>query len=54
MGINADLTARARAVSPSWLVQYYDEPLAIEANRLLQGLAILNRLAREEQDDAGS
>ena len=28
------------------------EPLAIEANQLLQGLAVLNRVAREEQDDA--
>jgi hypothetical protein len=28
------------------------EPLAIEANQLLQGLAILSRVAREEQDDA--
>ncbi|CAN5121929.1 aspartate aminotransferase family protein [soil metagenome] len=27
---NADLTARARAVSPSWLVQYFDEPIAID------------------------
>jgi hypothetical protein len=25
------------------------EPLALEANRLLQGLAILSRVAREEQ-----
>ncbi|HUG85725.1 MAG TPA: aminotransferase class III-fold pyridoxal phosphate-dependent enzyme [Euzebya sp.] len=30
MVTNADLTARARAVSPSWLVQYYDQPLAID------------------------
>jgi hypothetical protein len=30
------------------------EPLAVEANPLLQGLAILGRMAREEQDDAGS
>jgi hypothetical protein len=30
------------------------EPLAIEANSLLQGLAILSRVAREEQDDARS
>jgi hypothetical protein len=30
------------------------ESLAIEANRLLQGLAILSRVAREEQDDTGS
>jgi hypothetical protein len=28
------------------------EPLAVEASRLLQGLAILSRVAREEQDDA--
>jgi hypothetical protein len=28
------------------------EPLAVEANQLLQGLAILSRAAREEQDDA--
>jgi hypothetical protein len=25
------------------------EPLAMEANQLLQGLAVLNRLARDEQ-----
>jgi hypothetical protein len=30
------------------------EPLALEANQLLQGLAVLRRVAREEQDDAGS
>lgn len=29
------------------------EPLAAEANRLLQGLAILSRVAREEQRKAG-
>jgi hypothetical protein len=28
------------------------EPLAIEANRLLQGLAILSRIARDETDEA--
>ena len=28
------------------------EPLAIEANQLLQGLAILSRVAREEQVEA--
>jgi hypothetical protein len=27
------------------------EPLAVEANSLLQGLAVLNRIAREEQDE---
>jgi hypothetical protein len=30
------------------------EPLAIEANRMLQGLTISSREAGEEQDDAGS
>jgi hypothetical protein len=30
------------------------EPLAIEANRLLQGLAILSRVAREEQQEMGA
>ena len=30
MGANADLTARERAVLPSWLAIYYDEPIAIE------------------------
>jgi hypothetical protein len=29
------------------------EPLVVEANRLLQGLAVLNRIARHEQDEAG-
>jgi hypothetical protein len=29
------------------------EPLAVEANRLLQGLAILSRVAREEQREMG-
>ena len=29
------------------------EPLAIEANRLLQGLALLSRVAREEQREMG-
>jgi hypothetical protein len=28
------------------------EPLAVEANSLLQGLAMLSRLSREEQDEA--
>jgi hypothetical protein len=27
------------------------EPLAVEANQLLKGLAILSRVAREEQDE---
>ncbi|GMQ98213.1 MAG: aspartate aminotransferase family protein [Acidimicrobiia bacterium] len=30
MGIHADLTARTRAVLPSWLALYYDEPIAID------------------------
>ena len=30
------------------------EPLAVEANRLLQGLAILSRVAREEQQEMGA
>jgi hypothetical protein len=30
------------------------EPLAIEANRLLKGLAVLNLVVREGQDDVGS
>jgi hypothetical protein len=29
------------------------EPLVVEANSLLQGLAVLNRIARHEQDEAG-
>jgi hypothetical protein len=27
------------------------EPLALEANRLLQGLAVLSRIAREQEDE---
>ncbi|MFV2000680.1 MAG: aspartate aminotransferase family protein [Acidimicrobiia bacterium] len=30
MGIHADLTDRTRAVLPSWLALYYDEPIAID------------------------
>lgn len=30
MGIHADLTERTRAVMPSWLALYYDEPIAID------------------------
>ena len=30
MGIHADLTKRTRAVMPSWLALYYDEPIAID------------------------
>jgi hypothetical protein len=30
------------------------EPLALEANRHLQGLAILSRVAREEQDETAA
>ena len=29
------------------------EPLAVEANGLLQGLAVLNRIARGEQNETG-
>jgi hypothetical protein len=29
------------------------EPLAVEANSLLQGLAVLSRIARGEQDEPG-
>jgi hypothetical protein len=29
------------------------EPLVVDANSLLQGLAVLNRIARHEQDEAG-
>ncbi len=30
MGIHAELTERTRAVMPSWLALYYDEPIAID------------------------
>jgi 4-aminobutyrate aminotransferase len=30
MGVHADLTERTRAVMPSWLALYYDEPIAID------------------------
>ena len=30
MGIHEDLTARTRAILPSWLAIYYDEPIAID------------------------
>lgn len=30
MGIHSELTARTRAVMPSWLALYYDEPIAID------------------------
>ena len=30
MGIHEDLNARTRAILPSWLAIYYDEPIAID------------------------
>jgi hypothetical protein len=44
----ARLSAPGRALTIALDV----EPLAVEANRLLQGLAVLSRVVREEQGDA--